>query len=134
MGAINLPFCILVFRYVECQIPPPDDPWNVWPFTNERFREAAGIASVKDGLSKPPCGAIGERLTPAVRKQWPEKAKGALQFLQHCDEQRQLVVDPSKWTMEEFQKTVMSKAPGRQEWAWVVTKCFDAPGGLYDHG
>jgi hypothetical protein len=130
MVAINLSYASLVLRYSEGELPPPNEPWNCFPFTNERFRELAGIESVSVGLSKPPTGKLGQSLSASVLSQWPQRAKGAINFLRDCDEHyRKYKKAPS---IEIFQKDVLNKALYRMDWTWVVEKFFGVPGGLYD--
>jgi hypothetical protein len=134
MVATNLPFATLVFRYGEDALPPADDLWNFFLFSNERFQELAGIESTKIGLSQPPGGKLGQRLTWSVRNQWPNMAEGAVKFLQHCDEQYRKSKKSNKGvppTFESFQKLVLNRAPHSSAWIWIVNHFFDVPGGLY---
>ncbi|KAG9088422.1 hypothetical protein FRC06_002038 [Ceratobasidium sp. 370] len=131
MPAVTRAFATLVFRYTKLKgVPAENEPWNCFPFSNKRFCEVASIQSIEVGLTEPPTGKAGATITSAMRSLWPRKAEGALKFLRHCDAQhRELSALP---TIESFQTTVLSTAPGLADWEWVVEHFFGVPGGLYD--
>ncbi|KAG8719890.1 hypothetical protein FRC08_001754 [Ceratobasidium sp. 394] len=131
MPAVVQAYASLVYRYTRPDaIPPENDPWNCFPFNNDRFRELASIKSIAVGLSEPPTGKAGDAITPTLRSLWPRKATGALKYLKFCDAERRKMANPP--TIESFQKNVLKTAPNRDDWEWIVNHFFGASGGLYD--
>ncbi|KAG9086419.1 hypothetical protein FS749_003661 [Ceratobasidium sp. UAMH 11750] len=131
MPAVVQAYASLVFRYTRPDaVPAENDPWNCFPFNNDRFRELASIKSIAVGLTEPPTGKAGDAITPALRSLWPRKATGALKYLKFCDAERRKMASPP--TIESFQKNVLKTAPNREDWEWIVNHFFGASGGLYD--
>ncbi|EUC56386.1 SNF2 family amino-terminal protein, partial [Rhizoctonia solani AG-3 Rhs1AP] len=132
MVAINQPFSVLVFRYAtdNCRgLPTDDNIWNFFPFNNERFCSLAGI-EVGAGLSKPPGGSLGAKLSRAALRRWPDMAKNGAKFLTYCDIERRKY--GPKATIEEFQRDVLKHAPHRDAWEWLVDTTWNLHGGIGD--
>lgn len=147
MPAVVLAYSTLVHRYksaLGCGPPAPGKSvWDAFPFNQTTFREIAGIDSEETGLSVPPVGRVGERVSRIIRNTWPKKGPLATAFLEHCDEQWRLMRQNNTYTtFDRFVRDVIRSAPGVADFVWCVEQTFSVIGGLYtkvedamvDHG
>ncbi|CAE6489468.1 unnamed protein product [Rhizoctonia solani] len=128
MPAVNKAFGCLVFRFTVSAVSDPNNPWDFFPFDNERFCQTAGLRCTGVGLSEPPVGALSED----DRRQWPIQVERGLDWLARCDKHIHSLGEKKPKGWEGIQKNVLNVVEGREAWEWLVSQHFGAPNGLYD--